>query len=271
MTQHTGADVATTRTLSDRALRRITVLMAVACGSAVANLYYAQPLLALIAGSFHVGEGLATVVVTVTQLGYALGLLLLLPLGDLVNNRPLTSRMMLGTAVALAVAAFSPVFPLFLVMAVLVGVTSVVAQILVPLAAHLAPEEQRGRVVGQVMSGLLLGILLARTVASLVAAEWGWRSIYVVSAVLMVLVAVCLHTGAARPCARPHRGLRPVAALGRPVGAHRAGAGAARCRPGDAVRRVHRVLDRHHVRADRRAPHEPGRHRRLRAGRRRWR
>jgi predicted MFS family arabinose efflux permease len=195
MTQHTGDRVATASVppaQQDRALRRVTVTMAVACGLAVANLYYAQPLLALVARSFRVSEGAATVVVTATQLGYAIGLLLLLPLGDLVDNRKLASRTMAGIAVALAVAAFSPAFPLFLIMAVLIGITSVVAQILVPFAAHLAPERQRGRVVGQVMSGLLLGILLARTVASLVAAEWGWRSIYLVSAVLMVAMAVCL-------------------------------------------------------------------------------
>lgn len=190
MTQHTAVPASTV--VDDRALRRITVTMAVACGLAVANLYYAQPLLALIARSFQVSQGAATVVVTATQLGYALGLMFLLPLGDLVNNRKLASRTMVGTAVALVVAALSPAYPLFLVMAVLVGVASVVAQILVPLAAHLAPERQRGRVVGQVMSGLLLGILLARTVASLVAAEWGWRSIYLVSAVLMIAMSVCL-------------------------------------------------------------------------------
>jgi predicted MFS family arabinose efflux permease len=196
MTQRTGHDVDTDRSetivLHARGLRLVTTTMAFACGLAVANLYYAQPLLALISRSFAVSQGAATVVVTATQLGYAIGLVVLLPLGDLVNNRKLTSRTMVGTAVALAVAAVSPDFPLFLVMSVLIGITSVVAQILIPFAAHLAPAAQRGRVVGQVMSGLLLGILLARTVASLVAAAWGWRSIYAISAVLMVVMAVCL-------------------------------------------------------------------------------
>src|ERR1700753_526860 len=175
-----------------RGLRLITITMAVACGLAVANLYYAQPLLALIASSFRVSQGAATVVVTATQFGYAIGLLVLLPLGDLVNNRKLTSRTLIATAVALAVAAVAPGFGLFLAMSVLVGITSVVAQILIPLAAHLAPEQSRGKFVGQVVSGLLLGILLARTVSSLVAAAWGWRSIYVISAVLMVVMSVAL-------------------------------------------------------------------------------
>jgi predicted MFS family arabinose efflux permease len=193
MTQETEQrSSARSATVPVRSLRLITVTMAVACGLAVANLYYAQPLLALVAQSFQVSQGTATVVVTVTQFGYAIGLIVLLPLGDLVNNRKLASRTIIGTAIALAVAAVSPDFGLFLAMSVFVGVTSVVAQILVPFAAHLAPPEHRGKLVGQVMSGLLLGILLARTVASLVAAEWGWRSIYVVSAVLMVILSVVL-------------------------------------------------------------------------------
>jgi predicted MFS family arabinose efflux permease len=190
-TQRTGAD-ARSGALPTRRLRVVTITMAVACGLAVANLYYAQPLLELIADSFHVGQGTATVVVTMTQLGYALGLLFVLPLGDLINNRKLTSRTMIGTAVALAIAAISPNFGLFIAVSVLIGVTSVVAQILVPLAAHLAPEADRGKVVGQVVSGLLLGILLARSVSSVVADAWGWRTIYVISAVLMVVMSVVL-------------------------------------------------------------------------------
>jgi predicted MFS family arabinose efflux permease len=158
----------------------------------VANLYYAQPLLEPISRSLHVSQGAATIVITATQLGYALGLAFVLPLGDLVENRKLAARTLLGTAVALALAAACPDLAIFAVVSVLVGVTSVVAQILVPFAAHLAPEDQRGRFVGQVMSGLLLGILLARTLASFVAAAWGWRSIYVVSAVLMLVTSLAL-------------------------------------------------------------------------------
>ncbi len=174
-------------------LRLITTVLAVACGLTVANLYYAQPLLELISRSFDVGQGTATLVVTLTQVGYALGLLFVLPLGDLVENRTLVTRVLLGTAVALVLAAVSPVFGVFVAVSVLVGLTSVVAQILVPLAAHLAPPEHSGRLVGRVMSGLLLGILLARTAASLVAEWLGWRAIYLVSAVLMAVLVVLLH------------------------------------------------------------------------------
>lgn len=173
-------------------LRVITLVLAAACGLTVANLYYAQPLLDLIAGAFDISQGAATLVVTLTQVGYALGLLFVLPLGDLVENRRLVTRVLVGTAAALLLAATAPVFGVFAAVGVLVGITSVVAQILVPLAAHLAPPEQRGSFVGKVMSGLLLGILLARTVSSLVADRLGWRAIYFVSAGVMVVLLVAL-------------------------------------------------------------------------------
>jgi predicted MFS family arabinose efflux permease len=173
-------------------LRLLTVLLATACGVTVANLYYAQPLLDLIARSFHVGQGTATVVVTMTQIGYALGLLFVLPVGDLAENRVLVTRTLVLTAASLVAAGAAPVFGVFLAVCVLVGLSSVVAQILVPLAAHLAPAGQEGRFVGRVMSGLLLGILLARTVASFVADAAGWRTIFFVSAGFMAILAVVL-------------------------------------------------------------------------------
>ncbi len=173
-------------------LNVITVVLAVACGLTVANLYYAQPLLPLLSRNLDVSAGTASIVVTATQLGYAAGLAFVLPLGDLFENRTLVTRTLIGTGAALAVAAAAPDFGVFLAASVLVGTTSVVAQILIPLAAHLAPDDERGRVVGRVMSGLLLGILLARTVSSLVAAAWGWRTIYAVSAVLMLLLSFTL-------------------------------------------------------------------------------
>jgi predicted MFS family arabinose efflux permease len=178
--------------LDGRGLRLVMTLLAFACGATVANLYYAQPLLGLIRGTFGVSGGTAALVVTVTQVGYAAGLALLLPLGDLMENRKLASRTLVITAVALAAAAVAPSFGVFLAAALLVGVTSVVAQVLVPLAAHLAPAGTHGKYVGQVMGGLLLGIMLARSVASLAAAAWGWRSIYAISAGIMIVIAVAL-------------------------------------------------------------------------------
>ncbi|RZS82848.1 putative MFS family arabinose efflux permease [Motilibacter rhizosphaerae] len=178
--------------LGGRSLRLVTAVLAFACGASVANLYYAQPLLSSIAGTFGTGSGTVALVVTLTQVGYALGLLLLLPLGDLLENRRLASRTLLVTAVALVAASAAPSFGVLLAAMALVGCTSVVAQVLVPLAAHLAPPDVRGKVVGQVTGGLLLGIMLARSVASFVAAAWGWRSIDAVSAVVMVLTSLLL-------------------------------------------------------------------------------
>jgi predicted MFS family arabinose efflux permease len=130
--------------------------------------------------------------VTATQIGYAAGLFLLLPLGDLFENRKLTSAMLVVTAAALALAGLAPGLGVFLVASVIIGVTSVVAQILIPFAAHLSPEASRGRIMGRLNSGLLLGVLLARTLSSLVAAAWGWRAIFFISGALMLVTAFAL-------------------------------------------------------------------------------
>jgi len=169
--------------------RRLVLLLAVACGATVANLYYAQPLLDVIAQDLGVSSGAAGLLVTASQVGYAAGLLFLVPLGDLLDRRRMVSRMLLVAAVGLAVAAAAPSFAVLAAAIAVVGVTSVVAQVLVPLAGTLAPEHERGKVVGDVMSGLLLGILLARTASGLIAEVGGWRSVYVVGTVLMVVLA----------------------------------------------------------------------------------
>lgn len=170
----------------------MTVILATACGLAVANLYFAQPILDLLATAFHTSQGAATTAVTVIQVGYAVGLVLLLPMGDLIENRRLTSGMLVVTSAALVVAGSAQNLGMFLAASVLIGVTSVVAQILIPFAAHLAPDESRGRIVGWVGSGLLIGILLARTMSSWAAAAWGWRAIFFISAVLMLVMALVL-------------------------------------------------------------------------------
>ncbi|RKR75989.1 MFS transporter [Frondihabitans australicus] len=175
-----------------RNLRLVTIVMALTCGFTVANIYYSQPLLGLIASRFGVTESAAALIVTLTQLGYALGMILVVPLGDKLENRGLAAWTLLGTAAALLVAALAPTFSVFLAVSVLVGITSVVVQVIVPIAANLAPEGQGGRVVGQVMMGLLLGILLARTLSSFVAAAWGWQTIYLISAGVMVVLSITL-------------------------------------------------------------------------------
>jgi predicted MFS family arabinose efflux permease len=171
---------------------KMIVVFAVASGLAAGNLYYAQPLLDTIGRAFGIRESVAGLIVTVTQLGYAVGLLLIAPLGDLVENRRLITMVLGGTVVSLVAAAFATSFPAFMIASLAIGVTSVVAQILVPFAAYLAPAEHRGRVVGQVMSGLLMGILLARAVAGIVSGVAGWRAVYLLSAALLTTMIVVL-------------------------------------------------------------------------------
>lgn len=167
----------------------LVLTLAVATGVAVANLYYAQPLLADIAHSFRATDGQAGLVVTLTQVGYAVGLAFLVPLGDVLDRRGLVVTVLIGAAASLLASALAPSILLLALIGLAVGITSVVAQILVPFAADLALEGERGRVVGTVMSGLLIGILLARTVSGVVAGFWNWRVMFALAAFLMVLLS----------------------------------------------------------------------------------
>ncbi|MDW8846992.1 MFS transporter [Erwinia sp. MMLR14_017] len=170
----------------------LVLLMSVATGLSVACNYYVQPLLETVARTFHLSVNQAGFIVTTAQLGYAAGLLLLVPLGDMLERRGLIVGMSLLAAGGMVITALSPTLPIMLLGTVLTGLFSVVAQILVPLAATLAAPEKRGKVVGTVMSGLLLGILLARTVAGGLAQIGGWRTVYWVASGLMVLMALAL-------------------------------------------------------------------------------
>ncbi|HWG25374.1 MFS transporter [Actinospica sp.] len=167
-------------------------LLAIAIGSTAANLYYAQPLLAYIRDDLRLSSAGAGLTVTVTQFGYALGLILAVPLGDLFERRRLVTIMCCLEAATLAFCATSTAGTEFYVASALMGVFAATAQILVAFSAHLAAPEQRGRVVGTVMSGLLLGILAARTVAGYLAQLGGWRSVYWFAAGLMLLLALTL-------------------------------------------------------------------------------
>ncbi|WP_205956914.1 MFS transporter [Pantoea stewartii] len=167
-------------------------LMSVATGLCVASNYYIQPLLHTIALHFHLSVAFAGFIVTSAQLGYACGLLLLVPLGDMLERRGLIVAMMVLAALGMVIIALSSSFPVLLLGTVLTGLFSVAAQILVPLAATLARPETRGKVTGTVMSGLLLGILLARTVAGGLAQLGGWQTVYWVASVLMLLMALAL-------------------------------------------------------------------------------
>jgi predicted MFS family arabinose efflux permease len=161
-------------------------LFAVACGISAANLYYAQPLLPLMSRVLHAGSRGTALVITAAQVGYGVGLALIVPLGDMLIRRRLVPGILLLAAGALFVAAAAPDIGVLIGAVAVAGLCSVSAQILVPYAAELASEEQRGRVVGTVMSGLLLGILLARTFSGLIAEAAGWRTVYVVAGAMVL-------------------------------------------------------------------------------------
>jgi len=173
----------------------LILLMSVATGLAVASNYYAQPLLETIARNFSLAASSAGFIVTAAQLGYAVGLLFLVPLGDMFERRAMIVSMTLLAAGGMLITASSQSLAMMIFGTALTGLFSVVAQILVPLAATLASPEKRGKVVGTIMSGLLLGILLARTVAGLLAGIGGWRTVYWVASVLMVVMALALWRG----------------------------------------------------------------------------
>lgn len=167
-------------------------LMAAATGLIVANLYYAQPLVGPISRATGLDAGAAGLIVTLTQLGYCLGMLFIVPLGDLVENRRLIVAALAATACALGAAAFATNAAVFLAAAFCIGLGSVAAQIIVPFAAHLSRPETRGQTVGTVVSGLLLGIMLARPVSSLVTDAFGWHAIFVLSAFWTAALALLL-------------------------------------------------------------------------------
>jgi predicted MFS family arabinose efflux permease len=185
----------------DRLPRATVWVLAVGCAVAVANLYYSQPLLATMAVEFRVPEQTLGVVSALTQVGYAIGMLLFVPLGDILERRRLILVMLAAVTVALVAVAVAPGV-IWLAMASLVlGVATIAPQLLVPLAASLSGPAERGRVVGTVMSGLLIGILLSRTVSGFVAAQFGWRAMYGLAAGLTIALGILLRL--AMPVSRP--------------------------------------------------------------------
>ncbi|MCC9620170.1 MFS transporter [Thalassospira sp. MA62] len=167
--------------------RGLLAFMAVGSGLSVASLYYVQPLLELLACEYGLSDTQAGFLVTLAQLGYLAGLVVVVPLGDHHERRKLLTITSALTAVGLLAMGLAPSFALLAAFSVVVGTTCVTAQILVPLAAHLATDENRGSAVGSVMSGLLLGILLARTFSGVISDIAGWRSVYIAAAVLMAI------------------------------------------------------------------------------------
>ncbi|MGA5565129.1 MFS transporter [Streptomyces platensis] len=173
--------------------RGVVILFAVACGAAVANVYFSQPLLVTMGHDLAMSPALVGSVVTLTHVGYGLGLFFLLPLGDVVDRRRLVVAQLLLLVVALAVVATAHTAAILLVGMAAMGLLAVVTQTLVAFAASLAPPAGRGRVVGLVTSGVVIGILLARTASGLLADLAGWRSVYLASASLTALLALVLY------------------------------------------------------------------------------
>ncbi len=176
----------------------LVLLLAAGAGLGVASLYYAQPMLGLLAGVFNVSPGRIGLIPTLTQLGYAAGILLLLPLGDRYDRRKVIAGKLVAVCAALLACAAAPSLGVLLGASLLLGLSASVAQDFAPAATLLAPAEQRGKTVGMVVTGLLLGILLSRVVSGFVAEHWGWRSMFVGAAAAVALLAVAAWHGLPR-------------------------------------------------------------------------
>lgn len=172
--------------------RAFNFFIAVSCGLIVANNYYAQPLLPDLASHLHASSAGAGLTITVNQLGYAVGLALLVPLGDLLPRRRLIVVMLAADVLALVLAAAAPSVWVLVSALAAVGIAGTVINILIAFTASLATPEQRGNAVGTVMAGLLFGILLARTVSGAIAQLAGWRTVYIVAACLIGMLCICM-------------------------------------------------------------------------------
>ncbi|WP_394523504.1 MFS transporter [Lacrimispora sp. JR3] len=172
--------------------KHLILIMSVASGLTVANIYYIQPLLAGIAQYYHVTQGYSGLLATLTQIGYALGLLLILPLADILEKRRLVLTMLLGAAISLLLLFFSPTITIALFASFGIGFCSVIPQLLIPFAAQLANPKERGKIIGSIMSGLLIGILLSRVVSGFIGRYMMWKNIYFIAAFCMLLLWVAL-------------------------------------------------------------------------------
>tara|TARA_R110000868_G_scaffold92100_4_gene255389 strand:+ start:128713 stop:129894 length:1182 start_codon:yes stop_codon:yes gene_type:complete len=179
------------RTATPGISRGLTFVMAIAAGLAVANIYYNQPMLGIIMAEFD-HSSTAALIPTATQLGYAVGLFLLVPLGDLFDRRKLIVLQFLLLAVVLVIEGAAPSATILFATSVLLGACSTVAQQIIPLATALAPPESRGKTIGTVMAGLLCGILLSRTLAGFVSTHLGWREMFWLAAPLAIMAAILM-------------------------------------------------------------------------------
>ncbi len=173
--------------------KKLAVLFAITSGLAVGNLYWAQPLLAVITGSFGVETARGGLLVTATQIGYAAGILLLLPLGDIFRRKKLIFILMMCSAAALTGCAVAPSFSSLGVLLAVLGSVTISGQIVLPLTGDLSSDDERGHLVGIVSSGILTGILLSRFISGVIAAAGGWRMIYLIAAILNLIMAFIVY------------------------------------------------------------------------------
>jgi predicted MFS family arabinose efflux permease len=178
--------------LSSSMTRYVTLLFAVACGMSVANIYFAQPILDNLSSEFGIDHSTIGILITITQIFYAVGLLMLVPLGDILNQRRLIIGQMLLSMIALVIVGTASSSTVLFAGMALVGLLSVVTQTLVAFTATMAAPAERGRVVGVITSGIVIGILFARSISGILTDLAGWRSVYLVSAALMLLMVCAL-------------------------------------------------------------------------------
>ncbi|MFL0266858.1 MFS transporter [Candidatus Clostridium radicumherbarum] len=170
----------------------LIMVMAIACGLTVANLYYIQPLLAAIANTFHISETSVGSAAMLTQIGYAVGMIFILPLGDIKERRNLITVMLLFSTLSLGSMFFSSNISMLMLSSFAVGFTSIIPQLIIPLAAQLSDSKERGRTIGTVMSGLLIGILVSRTFSGILGGYFGWRMVYIIAAFMMIILMFAL-------------------------------------------------------------------------------
>ena len=174
---------------------RLVLLLAIGAGLAVASLYYNQPMLGILGADLHASTGELGWIPTLTQLGYAFGILTLAPLGDRYNRKHIVLLKVGALSAALLLAAVAPSAGVLLAASFAIGLSATLAQDIVPAAATLAPPAHRGRIVGTVMTGLLLGILLSRVISGVVAEQFGWRAMFLAAAVSILALGAALWRG----------------------------------------------------------------------------
>ena len=170
----------------------LILIMSIACGLTVANLYYIQPLLADIAKTFHVNQLSIGFAAMLTQIGYAVGMIFILPLGDIKEKRSLIVMVLLCSIISLMSMFFSSNVYILIISSFAIGFTSIVPQLIIPLAAQLSNPQQRGQTIGTIMSGLLVGILLSRTISGILGGYFGWRTVYLIAAIMMLALMLIL-------------------------------------------------------------------------------